>query len=166
MTNSDIDRQIAELSIQAGIWLFKQHLQLVTVESCSGGGIASAITDVAGSSSWFERGFVTYSNLAKQELVDVSASMIEQYGAVSEQVAAAMASGGLRNSSATISLSVTGIAGPDGGSVEKPVGMVCFGRAKGDEVVTTTQVFKGDREAIRKSSIIYALGKLIFIDNS
>ena len=166
MTNSDVDHQISELSKKAGAWLLEHDHQLVTVESCTGGGVATAITDIAGSSSWFERGFVTYSNLAKQELVDVPTSLIEKYGAVSEQVAAAMAQGGLNNSAATISLSVTGIAGPDGGSAEKPIGMVCFGKAQGDRVLTITQLFKGDRKAIRKASIFYVLAELLFKNNS
>ncbi len=158
----DYIETISAVCAQLGDWLFQNNHQLVTVESCTGGGIAAAITDIPGSSTWFERGFVTYSNLAKQELVDVPVELIEQFGAVSEQVAAAMALGGLNNSSATISLSVTGVAGPDGGTQDKPVGMVCFGRAQADKVTTTTQYFDGDRIAIRQTSILYALQKLVY----
>lgn len=161
MNNPDFDQQIAEVAKKAGAWLVENDNQLVTVESCTGGGIATAITDVAGSSLWFERGFVTYSNLAKQQLVNVPAVLIEQHGAVSEQVAAAMAAGGLNNSNATISLSVTGIAGPDGGSEEKPVGTVCFAKAQKNKVTTFTHHFTGDRQAVRKASIIYALELLV-----
>jgi len=161
LNNPDFDQQIAEVAKKAGAWLVENDNQLVTVESCTGGGIATAITDVAGSSLWFERGFVTYSNLAKQQLVNVPAVLIEQHGAVSEQVAAAMAAGGLNNSNATISLSVTGIAGPDGGSEEKPVGTVCFAKAQKNKVTTFTHHFTGDRQAVRKASIIYALELLV-----
>ncbi len=167
MTDSQHHNQkINAICLQLGHWLVKNSQQLVTVESCTGGGIAAAITDIPGSSAWFERGFVTYSNLAKQELVDVPKMLIDQYGAVSEQVANAMAIGGLKNSAATVSLSVTGIAGPDGGSNEKPVGTVCFGRAQGDKIITTTQYFHGDRQAIRNASIIYALEQLVYTTNS
>ena len=147
---------------QLGHWLARNNHMLVTVESCTGGGIAAAITDIPGSSIWFERGFVTYSNLAKQQLVNVPAELIDQYGAVSEQVAEAMALGGLDNSSATISLSVTGVAGPDGGTKDKPVGMVCFARAQADRVVSTTQYFGGNRIAVRQASILYALQQLVY----
>ena len=131
---------------------------LATVESCTGGGIAYAITQIAGSSAWFDRGFVTYTNLAKQQLVGVDVELINKYGAVSEAVAAAMAQGGLEKSTATICLSVTGIAGPGGGSAGKPVGTVCFGRAEAGSVITTTQHYSGDREAVRNESILFSLG--------
>lgn len=144
---------------QAGRWLNDLEQTLVTVESCTGGGIAFAITQIAGSSAWFERSFVTYSNLAKQQMVGVDINLIKTYGAVSEQVAAAMAQGGLKNSNATLCLSVTGIAGPDGGSIEKPVGTVCFGRARENSVLTTTRLFAGGRDAVRDQSILFALNE-------
>lgn len=148
---------------RAGRWLAASRDTLVTVESCTGGGIAYAVTQIAGSSAWFERSFVTYSNLAKQQMVDVDINLLNTYGAVSEQVAGAMAQGGLDNSTATISLSVTGIAGPDGGSIEKPVGTVCFGRAQENSVLTTTKIFDGDRNAIRDQSILYALNEWLMV---
>lgn len=152
-----LNPSIHRAAVKAGRWLAGNGYTLSTAESCTGGGIAFAVTQVPGSSAWFDRGFVTYSNLAKQQMVSVDHDLIETYGAVSEQVAAAMAQGGLANSTATISLSVTGIAGPDGGSQEKPVGTVCFGRAQGSAVLTTTKLFRGDRDAVRYQSILYAL---------
>ena len=151
------DTLVHEASKRAGQWLSETDQLLATVESCTGGGIAFAITHAAGSSAWFERGFVTYTNQAKHEQVGVDLKLIQQYGAVSEQVAAAMAEGGLQHSSATISVSVTGIAGPGGGSMTKPVGMVCFGRAQGKSVMTTTCHFNGDRDAVRHQSILFVL---------
>ena len=131
---------------------------LTTVESCTGGGIACALTAVAGSSSWFERGLVTYSNEAKTELAGVPVALISKFGAVSIEVAASMASGGLKAAHSDFALSVTGIAGPDGGSPEKPVGTVCFGWAfKTTGVETERIVFSGDRHEVRFKTIDYAL---------
>lgn len=150
---------ILSCSEQAARWLSDRSLCLTTVESCTGGGLAQAITEVAGSSGWFDRGFVTYTNLSKHQLVGVDLSLIEQFGAVSEQVAGAMAKGGLDHSQANISLAITGIAGPTGGSAQKPVGTVCFGRAQGDSITTTTQLFNGNRQDIRNQSIVFALSE-------
>lgn len=123
---------------------------LVTAESCTGGWIAKLLTDVPGSSSWFERGFVTYSNAAKCELLDVSEKTLAREGAVSETVAAQMASGALRASHGTIAVSVTGIAGPDGGTPDKPVGTVCFAWCeRGGAPRTQRMQFAGDRAAVR-----------------
>ena len=155
-------KHINSVAIRAGVWLLTNKHVLATVESCTGGGIAQAVTQVPGSSIWFERGFVTYSNLAKQQQVNVDEQLIQTHGAVSEQVAGAMASGGLVNSEATLCLSVTGIAGPEGGSDEKPVGTVCFGRAQANSVVTITKHFDGNREQIRNQSIIFALSACLF----
>ena len=131
---------------------------LTTVESCTGGGIACALTAVAGSSSWFERGLVTYSNEAKTELAGVPVALISKFGAVSIEVAASMASGGLKAAHSDFALSVTGIAGPDGGSPEKPVGTVCFGWAfKTRGVETERIVFSGDRHEVRFKTIEHAL---------
>lgn len=131
---------------------------LVTAESCTGGGVAYAITDMPGSSEWFERGFVTYSNAAKQEQLGVAHELIVRFGAVSEQVAAAMALGALQHSHADFSVAVTGIAGPDGGTAEKPVGTVCFGWGqRGGDVRTTRIVFDGNRRQVRELSILTAL---------
>lgn len=138
--------------------LHANKLRLVTAESCTGGWIAKMITDLPGSSSIFDRGFVTYSNQAKHEMLTVSNKTIEIFGAVSEQVVAEMATGALSHSDADIALSVSGIAGPNGGTDEKPVGMVCFAWAmNGSETKTKTTYFDGDRESIREQAVEYAL---------
>lgn len=131
---------------------------LATVESCTGGLVAATLTDVAGSSDVFDRGFVTYSNDAKHEMVGVPMDVIREHGAVSEEVARAMAAGGLEHSRASIAVSVTGIAGPRGGSVAKPVGLVCFGLARrGQPTISTHTVFPGRRSAIRTAAVAKAL---------
>lgn len=135
--------------------------QMATAESCTGGMIAAACTDLAGSSAWFERGFVTYSNAAKTELLGVDAALIAQHGAVSEEVARAMAQGAMVHSRAQVALAVTGVAGPSGGSAAKPVGTVWFGWATPSGVVTQTQRFDGDRAAVRQATVRHALGRLI-----
>lgn len=157
--SQSLEIAIHEAARQAGQWMSSTNAILATVESCTGGGIAHAITQIAGSSAWFDRSYVTYSNQAKQQMVGVDKKLIDSFGAVSEEVAAAMAKGGLANSSSTVCLSVTGIAGPDGGSRAKPVGTVCFGRARDGEVLTTTCRFSGDRETIRNESILFALNQ-------
>ena len=138
---------------------YRRHkLTIATAESCTGGLIAAALTQIAGSSDVFERGFVTYSNAAKTDMLGVPAALIESHGAVSEQVARAMAEGAVAASRADIALSVTGIAGPGGGSAEKPVGLVWFGRARrGGPCTTHAQNFTGDRAAVRSQSVNYAL---------
>lgn len=142
--------------------MIQQGLVLATAESCTGGGIAYLVTCLPGSSGWFERGFVTYSNQAKQDMLGVRLDTLEHYGAVSEECAAEMASGAIANSPADIAVSVTGIAGPDGGSEDKPVGTVCFGWCRRDGVLQTArQVFAGDREAVRTQSISLALQGLL-----
>jgi nicotinamide-nucleotide amidase len=157
---------IARLAAELGEMLRAQRALLVTAESCTGGGIGYAVTQVAGSSAWFERGFITYSNEAKEQLLDVPAEFIARHGAVSEAVAGAMALGALARSRAQIALSVTGIAGPGGGSRAKPVGTVCFGIARtvpdgAPQVATVTRRFDGDRAAVRTQSIVVALQGLI-----
>lgn len=137
--------------------LIEKGVRMATVESCTGGGIAKLMTDLAGSSAVFECGFVTYSNESKQQMVGVSSQAIEKFGAVSEQVASEMASGALRKANAGITVSVTGIAGPDGGTDYKPVGTVCFGWAYDGSTITEIKQFSGDRQAIRNQTIIYAL---------
>ncbi len=139
--------------------LLKAQKKIVTtVESCTGGLIAGAITAISGSSEVFETGFVTYSNAAKTALVGVPETLFPLYGAVSEEVAFAMAEGALKTAGADIALSVTGIAGPTGGSVEKPVGMVCFGLSHGGETLTRTQQFGNiGRDEIREKSVAYTL---------
>ncbi|RUR13904.1 CinA family protein [Legionella sp. km772] len=136
--------------------------QLVTAESCTGGLIASSITDLPGSSAWFERGFITYSNLAKQEMLDVSEELIIQHGAVSKEVAGAMVTGALHHSVGQIALAVTGIAGPDGGSIEKPVGTVCFAWAIRDLAPQILKKrFQGTRQEIRLAAAYEALNGVL-----
>lgn len=135
---------------------------LVTAESCTGGWIAKVCTDLPGSSEWFERGLVTYSNEAKQELLGVSRSDIHRFGAVSEEVAAAMARGAVAHSRADCAVSTTGIAGPDGGTPEKPVGTVCFGWAVPGEIVETeVHHFAGDRDEVRRATVASAFEGLL-----
>ncbi len=141
--------------------LLAKHWQLALAESCTGGLIAAACTDLAGSSAWFERGFVTYSNASKTDMLGVPADLIAQHGAVSEPVAAAMAQGALQRSRAHIAASVTGIAGPSGATAGKPVGMVCFGFATDQGVHTETQYFAGDRAAVRLQAVGYVLQRLL-----
>lgn len=133
---------------------------LATAESCTGGLIAAACTELAGSSQWFERGFVTYSNAAKAELLGVPAALIEQQGAVSKPVARAMAEGAIQHSAAQASLSVTGIAGPTGGSADKPVGTVWFGWQVDERTHSEVRHFAGDRAAVRAATVQHALARL------
>jgi nicotinamide-nucleotide amidase len=141
--------------------LLRRRLSLATAESCTGGWIAKCCTDRAGSSAWFERGFVTYSNAAKHDLLGVDAQVLEQAGAVSEIVARQMAAGAVSRSGADVSVAVTGIAGPDGGSADKPVGTVWFGWSLKGAVSTDCRVFDGDRDSVRRQAVAHALGGLI-----
>jgi nicotinamide-nucleotide amidase len=135
-----------------------RRFQIATAESCTGGLIAAALTHVPGSSDVVDRGFVTYSNAAKTEMLGVPAGLIDAHGAVSQPVAAAMAEGAVTRSSATIAVSVTGIAGPGGGSADKPVGLVWFGCARrGQPAITERVVFPGDRSAVRAATVAHAL---------
>jgi nicotinamide-nucleotide amidase len=144
-----------------GATLKARGFVLTLAESCTGGMVAQAITSVAGSSAWLDRGFVTYSNQAKIDMLGVSNQTLMQFGAVSEQTAAEMAQGALKFSLAHISASITGIAGPDGGTTDKPVGTVCFGFALKNSVKTSTQHFAGKRESVRQQASIYAITQLI-----
>ena len=155
-----------ELSVQpliglAADLLQKKHWLLATAESCTGGMISAACTDLAGSSAWFERGFVTYSNEAKTELLGVDPALIKQHGAVSEEVARAMAQGALDRSRAQVSIAVTGVAGPTGGSVAKPVGTVWFGFSVGGQVTSEMKRFDGDRAAVRSATVAHAIRRLL-----
>jgi nicotinamide-nucleotide amidase len=141
--------------------LRQRQWRLASAESCTGGLIAAACTELAGSSDWFERGFVTYSNAAKTELLGVPAALIEAHGAVSEAVAQAMARGALAHAHAEVALAVTGIAGPSGGSADKPVGTVWFGWALPGRVWSECRRFDGDRAAVRQASVAHALGTLV-----
>jgi nicotinamide-nucleotide amidase len=148
--------QLAEL-LRERQWL------MASAESCTGGLIAGACTDMAGSSDWFERGFVTYSNAAKTELLGVDAGLIATHGAVSEPVARAMAAGALAHSPAQVSVAVTGVAGPAGGSAEKPVGTVWFGWSVQGQLRSERRRFDGDRAAVRAATVHYALQTLIHL---
>ena len=152
---------VAKLANALGAALKAQGLMLVLAESCTGGMATQAITSVAGSSAWFDRGFVTYSNAAKIDMLGVSAQTLEKFGAVSEQTAAEMAAGAIKHSQAHIAGSITGIAGPDGGTADKPVGTVCFGIAQAEQYTTITQHFTGNREAIRQQAAIAMMAELI-----
>jgi nicotinamide-nucleotide amidase len=149
---------LSTLATIVGARLNERGLLLATAESCTGGWVAEAVTAVAGSSAWFERGFVTYSNAAKMDMLGVSDKTLQAHGAVSEQTAAEMAAGALAHSRAQLALAITGVAGPAGGTPDKPVGMVCFGWAGvGGAVLTVTRQFSGDRESVRRQSVICAL---------
>lgn len=141
--------------------LRQQGLQLATAESCTGGLIAAACTELAGSSDWFERGVVSYSNQAKTELLSVPEALIAQHGAVSEPVARAMAEGALRHGKAQVSVAVTGVAGPSGGSAAKPVGTVWFGFSVRGQTHSEVQRFDGDRAAVRQATVAHALRRLL-----
>jgi nicotinamide-nucleotide amidase len=158
-STSDIAKDVAQLLIDKG-WT------LALAESCTGGLVCASLTDLAGSSDWFERGYITYSNQAKAECLDVPAEMIDSFGAVSEQVAKAMAEGAKKNAGVNVAIAITGIAGPSGGSEEKPVGTVCFGWAMQKTeaenwTVCKTMHFRGDRQAVREQARDYALSELI-----
>ena len=152
--SSDIRKLVTRLSAA----LLKKRQKICTAESCTGGLIAKTFTDLAGSSDWFERGFVTYSNEAKSEMLAVPDSIIADYGAVSEAVAAAMASGALLHSHADYAIAVTGVAGPAGGSVEKPVGTVWIAVASNEQQRARLYRFDGDRQAVREATLRQAIG--------
>jgi nicotinamide-nucleotide amidase len=153
--------ELIALASRVGSALKAKGLLLATAESCTGGGVAQAITEIAGSSEWFDCGFVSYSNASKTEMLDVSPAAIAQHGAVSEEIAAAMAEGALANSNAHVALSTTGIAGPGGAVPGKPVGTVCFAWAKDGSTHTERLVFQGDRQAVRRQTVAYALQGLL-----
>ncbi len=154
MSDGALCLRLAQLLQQRG-WM------LATAESCTGGMIAAACTDLAGSSAWFERGFVTYSNEAKTELLGVDAALIAQHGAVSEVVARAMAFGAVRQSRAQVGVAVTGVAGPGGGSPDKPVGTVWFGFMVDGKLSSEMQRFEGDRAGVRAGTVQHALQRLV-----
>src|SRR5690606_4141099 len=157
MTPSHIATLVETLAVE----LRSRGLMMATAESCTGGLIAGACTELSGSSDWFERGFVTYSNRAKTELLGVDAELIESHGAVSEPVARAMAVGAVERSGARCAVAVTGVAGPTGGTPDKPVGTVWFGWCTPAGIFTERQRFNGDRAAVRRASVACALGGLL-----
>ena len=161
MTPPD-QHELETLAEQLGTLLLANRMKLATAESCTGGWVAQCLTAIAGSSAWFDRGFVTYSNEAKQEMLGVAAETLLAHGAVSQPVAVSMAEGALRNSAADWAVAITGVAGPTGGSAEKPVGTVCFAWVnKNGELETETRPFQGNRQAIRAQSVAHALTRMI-----
>jgi nicotinamide-nucleotide amidase len=156
------DARIYDLAERVGRALERRKLMLTTAESCTGGWVAEAITMVAGSSAWFDRGFVTYTNVSKHEMLGVGAQTLERHGAVSEAVVREMTAGALHASHAQVALAVSGVAGPAGGTPDKPVGTVCFAWAFEDAPARAeTHRFAGDREAVRRQSVLHALGVLL-----
>ena len=158
MNTSDIVTTLAEI-LQSKNW------KIAAAESCTGGLVCANLTEIAGSSQWFERGYITYSNEAKMECLGVPSKLLETFGAVSEEVAKTMAEGAQINAGVNVAVSITGIAGPSGGSADKPVGMVCFAwairNAVGENIVhTKTMLFDGDRHGIRKQACDYVLSEL------
>lgn len=151
----------ASLCTAVSAQLLQRHWMLACAESCTGGLVASLCTDLAGSSQWFERGFVTYSNAAKQEMLGVDPELIASHGAVSQAVAQAMACGALAHSPAQVALAITGIAGPGGGSVDKPVGTVWFAWAAADWLHSECRCFAGTRAQVRQASAQHSLQGLL-----
>jgi nicotinamide-nucleotide amidase len=161
-SESNVNDPLYKLVESVGAALAGRKLMLAIAESCTGGGVAEAVTRVAGSSQWFDRGFVTYSNLAKQEMLGVPSEILERCGAVSEETVNAMARGVLARSRADVAIAVSGIAGPTGGTEEKPVGTVCFAWCVGQgPPVALTEHLKGDRESIRRQSVELLLRGLL-----
>jgi len=164
-----MDAELEALSVVVGAALLKRELLLTCAESCTGGWVSEVVTATAGSSAWFERGFITYSYASKEELLGVQAEALQASGAVSEEVVRQMAVGALRNSHAQVALAISGVAGPAGGSPDKPVGTVCFAWAlkesplRESETKTETKLFDGDRESVRRLSVIHALRGLLEI---
>jgi nicotinamide-nucleotide amidase len=157
---------VRPLAQQVGAALKQHGMTLVTAESCTGGGVAQAITMISGSSEWFDRGFVTYSNTAKEEMLGVAPDTLEQHGAVSEQTVREMVEGALQYSRAQVALSVSGIAGPTGGTLEKPVGMVWFAWGTSKSVQAACHQISGDRDAVRAKSVQIALQGVLNLLNS
>jgi nicotinamide-nucleotide amidase len=156
--------ELVQLAQALGEILIAKKLKLVLAESCTGGLVSALMTEVAGSSAWFEGGFITYSNPMKMDQLGVSPSTLDMYGAVSENTAIEMAHGALNKASADIAASITGIAGPAGGSKEKPVGMVCFAWVGRDLAPTTTTLhFAGDRQQVRLQAVSACIHGLIKI---
>jgi nicotinamide-nucleotide amidase len=157
-----MDNELLELSAQLGMLLKTRHQKIATAESCTGGGIAKQLTEIPGSSLWFDRGFVTYSNESKQQMLLVKPNTLETYGAVSEETALEMLMGALEKSDADCAIAVTGVAGPDGGTVEKPPGTVFIAwGVKNKPLNVSRQNFSGDRWQVREQTIITALKLLV-----
>ena len=159
-----MDRELEDLATRVGARLAESGLLMASAESCTGGWVAAAMTAIAGSSAWFERGFVTYSNAAKVSMLGVSAATLDAHGAVSEAIALEMAGGALAHSEAQVAVAITGVAGPGGGSVAKPVGTVCFAWARsGAAARVETRHLAGDRGAVRRHAVFIALNGVLAI---
>lgn len=157
-----MDTQLNTLSREVGAWLSARHARLACAESCTGGWVSQVVTATAGSSAWFDRGFVTYSNEAKQELLGVAQATLTHCGAVSEETTREMVAGALARSRADYVLAISGVAGPGGGSAAKPVGTVCFAWGLRAGIVRSeTRLFAGDREAVRRQAVIHALAGMM-----
>ena len=157
-----MDKQLFELAERLGLWLKANQKKIATAESCTGGWIAQVITEVSGSSAWFDRGFVTYSNAAKMQMLGVNEATLQRYGAVSAEVVKEMVEGALANSDADCAIAVTGIAGPEGGTLEKPVGTVYMAwQWKNQECRIMRQQFTGSRHHIRALTVKAALAELL-----
>lgn len=155
------DAELARLAIELGAALRRTRSKLAIAESCTGGWVAKCVTDIAGSSQWFDRGFVAYTNRAKQDLLGVSPQALLQFGAVSAQVAKEMAEGAILRSNADAALAITGIAGPDGGSPDKPVGTVWFAWARRGRPTETLQMrFEADRDGVRRAAVAAAMTRM------
>jgi nicotinamide-nucleotide amidase len=146
--------------------LAEKAMKLATAESCTGGWVAKAMTDIPGSSTGFDRGFVTYSNESKQAMLGVDQATLEQYGAVSEETVHAMVAGALEQSNASIALAISGVAGPGGGTDEKPVGMVCFAWGGVEDIHVSTEYFSGNRDDIRRQSVVFVLQQVLIYTQS
>lgn len=156
------DEQLQQLSHRIGEQLKRRQATVTAAESCTGGWIAKVFTDISGSSAWFERGFVTYSNEAKQQMVGVQDTTLQQHGAVSEQTVREMATGAAKAAAAEYSIAVSGIAGPEGGTPDKPVGTVWFAIVGPEgRVLAQRQIFAGDRDVVRRQSVAWALQTLL-----
>ncbi len=157
------DTELNELAQQVGDYFRTEHKWLVTAESCTGGWVGKVLTDVVGSSAWYDRGFITYTNQAKQDMLGVDSQILAEFGAVSEATARAMAQGALENSRADQSVAITGIAGPGGGTETKPVGLVWFAWAdiNHSTIKSESVIFDGEREAVRRQAVMFALTHLI-----
>ena len=153
---------IQDTCVQLSSALIKRNLRIALAESCTGGLVCQQLTNIPGSSVWFDRGFITYSNESKMELLKVNQNTLSKFGAVSKEIASEMALGALDASHADIALSITGITGPSGGSIDKPVGTVFFAIAYQNKVVfNASQIFPGSRENIRESSCLFALNQVL-----
>lgn len=159
-----MSNELEALAKKLGEQLKKKHFKIVTAESCTGGGLGFWITSIPGSSHWYDRGYVTYSNQSKIDMLNVSDDTLNTAGAVSEETAQAMAEGALTHSNADLSIAITGIAGPDGGTPEKPIGTVWIASAgKNMRTIASMEIFPGNREVIRINAIIKAMQQLIML---